>query len=90
MTHLRVKSSNIFSLAHEGTVLEARFVCVSCGGSAKVGSDPCARCDGKGHGATYSYLGVDGAVYESIIKANSVGQEFNAQIKGKYKFTKGE
>lgn len=86
MTHTRTKSSNVYSIAHEGLCMEVRFACGRCNGAGA----GCDLCGGKGHGATYTYQGVSGAVYESILKANSVGKEFSARVRGKYKFTKGK
>ncbi len=38
----------------------------------------------KESGATYDYLGVPEAVYQDIVNAGSVGQEYNFLVKGNY------
>lgn len=83
-------SSNVYSLAHEGTVLEARFRCVVCQGTGGEGSVKCGRCHGKGHGETYVYEGVPATFYARILEADSVGRMFNSLIRGKYTHAKSD
>ncbi len=97
MTHRRVKSSNIHSLAHQGTTLEARFNCPKCAGKGSIQTtdfagkqqdNQCGACNGNGHTGTHVYQGVPAAVHQKVLGAPSVGKAFNLLVRGNYKFTK--
>jgi len=80
MNHQRVKSSNVYSLAHEGETLEARFICSAC----KAQDSPnCMRCGGKGHTETYRYEKVSAETYRKVIESRSVGSAFDLLVKRK-------
>ncbi len=90
MNHERVKSSNVFSLAHEGDTLEARFRCGKCGATGTVDGKPCSICEGRGHGATYRYSPVPIELHGRLIAGDhgidgrgpSVGTAFLKHIRG--------
>lgn len=84
MTHTRVKSSSIHSLAHEGDTMEVRFLCGKC----KAAGTWCHACDGKGHGPTYTYHGVPADVHGKVAGAKSVGKAFAGHVRGKFKESK--
>ncbi len=58
-----MKSSNIFSLAHHGNEIEARFQCGACRGTGETNlqvgpthsTSTCSKCKGEGHTGTYVY-----------------------------------
>ena len=40
-------------------------------------------------GSHYTYLNVPEQIYEDLVQAGSVGQEFNFEVKGSYFFVRG-
>lgn len=98
MTHQLVKSTNVYSIAHEGDKMEARFKCGWCCGSGNDLTLPptgfqrisrkCKKCEGRGHSVVYQYEGVDAATFAKVAESSSVGSAFHLLIKGKFKATK--
>lgn len=94
MTHRLVKSTNVYSVAHEGDKMEVRFKCAKCDGSGpdvpmmgeivRPLAAHCLSCGGIGHGPTYEYEGVDAATFAKVSEADSVGSAFHLLIKGKF------
>lgn len=80
MTHTRLKSSSIHSMAHDGKDLEVRFICGKC----KAAGTWCPACNGAGHGKTYTFHGVPAEVHAKVIGAKSVGKAFAELVKGKF------
>ena len=72
---VRVKSSNVHSVGHDGKTLTVMFNCGNCQGAGKGIMHHCAACGGTGHGKGYEYPGVSAADYNAILKAPSVGGE---------------
>lgn len=92
MTHHKVKSSNLYSLAHDGENLEVRFNCQACGGTGHgiqtqlgmTGSrtpTKCGNCKGQGFNGTYRGP-VPGKVYLEVRDAKSPGAAFNKLVRG--------
>ena len=93
MTHRPVKSSNILSIAHEGTTMQVRFKCGACDATGlepnAAKGESCPKCKGWGHTGTYTYEGVPSEIHRRVMLADSVGGEFDKLIrKGSYKVTK--
>lgn len=89
MTHRLVKSTNVYSIAHEGDKMEARFKCQKCNGEGKDGEGKhCEYCLGAGRSETYQYEGVDAATFAKVSESASVGSAVHLLIKGKFKTTK--
>lgn len=100
MTHHKVKSSNLYSLAHDSTNMEARFNCPACGGSGQSTSTSlnltgartkgkCPNCKGEGHTGTYRGA-VHEKVYKQVLADKSPGAAFNKLVRGnsQYKLVK--
>lgn len=101
MQHERVDSSNIYSLSHEGSTMEARFKCGACKGSGRVIAGqvphlkmhPCEKCDGTGHTGTYVYKDVPVAVFHKVMagaavdgqEKRSIGKAFDLHVKKAFK-----
>ncbi len=90
MTHARLKSSSIHSMAHDGTDLEVRFICGKCKGGTQPSFVPagvpwkCQACNGAGHGKTYTFHGVPAEVHAKVLASKSVGKAFAELVKGKF------
>lgn len=84
MTHRLVKSTNVYSIAHEDGKMEVRFKCQKCDGKGK----DCEHCLGAGRNETYQYEGVDAATFAKVSESASVGSAFHLLIKGKFKTNK--
>lgn len=82
MTHQKVRSTNVYSIAHEDGKMEVRFKCPACDG------DGCNFCDNRGHASVYQYEGVDAETFAKVAESGSVGSAFHLLIKGKFKATK--
>ena len=95
MTHHRITSSNIFSIGHSGTVMQARFRCGRCNAT---GNDfpgrQCPDCGGKGHGPTFAYIGVPRETFDRVMAGEpaelggkvSVGAAFHRLVKSNKNF----
>ena len=94
MTHQRIKSSTLYSIGHEGTTMEVKFLCGTCGGAGKTknGSlwppldQDCAKCGGAGHTGVYRYSNVPPGLHQQIVNAERPGKEFNLRMRGKAEF----
>ncbi len=82
MTHRLVKSTNVYSIAHEDNKMEVRFKCAKCDGEG------CENCEQKGHASTYEYEGVPAETFAKVAESASVGSAFHLLIKGKFTATK--
>jgi hypothetical protein len=76
MTHERVRSSNVHSMAHSDQTLEVRFNCNACRGDGVIpvtsfDGQPkavnCGSCHGTGHTGTYRYVGVPKSLYDRVL-----------------------
>jgi hypothetical protein len=81
MTHQRVKSSLLFSLAHDGENAEFRFTCKACNGTGASHRGPCTNCSATGHTGTWRGK-VPAKVFEQVRTARSIGTAFGRLIKG--------
>jgi hypothetical protein len=66
-------------------------VAVSSSNVESVGHDgPSSVLEVRFHnGRTYRYFGVSASVFAGLLAAPSVGQYFNANVKGRYQFEEG-
>jgi len=82
MTHQRVTSSYIFSMAHDGAdTMEVRFRCPRCSGpGTPAAGEKCGYCDGRGHTGTCRGQ-VPESVFLKVMKGPSIGQNFNRFVK---------
>lgn len=77
MTHQRVSSSYIYSLAHDGVeTMEVRFRCPRCSGAG----GECTYCGGRGHTGTCTGK-VPERVFVKIMKGPSIGGNYQRFVK---------
>lgn len=96
MQHTRLKSSNLYSIAHDGAdTMEVRFLCQACNGTgaatvvgnqqfptlANAKPGKCSNCKGDGFSGTYSGK-VPAKVFEQVKGDKSPGQAFNRLVRG--------
>lgn len=79
MQRTPVKSSQITSIGYDGekAILEVEF--------ARTPIDESLKAEAA-EGAVYQYEGVEPAVYQALIEAESIGKQFNLTIRNQYPY----